>query len=148
LWAVSLGAALLLVKSALPTTLHDALQASWPGAARLLAFSGYALTDYPLSMLVALNFLAAAHIGRAGRVLLLCARPVRAFASYTLTTYLFHVPLLVLFWDVLGLSGRTCLAALAASIIVVGSLTERRRRAFRALLAGAAAWRGSWNHAR
>jgi peptidoglycan/LPS O-acetylase OafA/YrhL len=148
LWAVSLCAALLLVKSGLPTRLHDALQGRWPGVAHQLAFSGYVLTDYPLAVLVALNFYAAAHIRRLGRVLLLCAPPIRACASYTLTTYLFHVPLLVLSWDVLHLPAGACLAALAASIAVVGNLTERRRRAFRAWLAGAPNVLGDWNHAR
>ena len=136
LWAVSLCAALLLVKSAVPMRLHDGFQASWPEAARLLAFSASPLTDYPLAMLVALNFYAAAHLGRAGRVLLPFARPIRALASCTLTTYLFHVPLLVLFWDVLRLPAGACLAALAASIAVVASLTEHRRRDLRALLSG------------
>ncbi len=81
LWAVSLGAALILVKSGLPIKLHDACQDRWPEAARLLAFSGSPLTDYPLAMLVGLNFFAAAHIRRAGRFLLLAASPIRACAS-------------------------------------------------------------------
>ena len=136
LWAISLLAALLLVKSGLPIRLHDAFQARWPEAARLLAFSASPLTDYPLAMLVALNFYAAAHLGRVGRVLLPFARPIRALASCTLTTYLFHIPFLVLFWDVLRLPPGPCLAALAASIAVVASLTEHRRKELRALLSG------------
>jgi peptidoglycan/LPS O-acetylase OafA/YrhL len=134
LWAGSLGAALLLVKSALATTLHEAFQARWPHAASMLAYSGYPLTDYPLATLVALNFFAVGHLRRIGRVLLLFARPIRTCASYTLTTYLFHLPLLVLFWDVLHIPAWLCVVALAASIIVAGRLSEHRRLDLRVVL--------------
>ena len=56
-------------------------------------------------------------------------------ASFTLTTYLFHLPLLVLFWDVLHTPPWVCLLSLAGSIFVIGCLTEHRRRELRALLA-------------
>ena len=101
LWACSLISAVLLIKSAIGTALHDRFLASWPKTAALLAYSGYPLTDYALALLVALNFYAAAHAPRLGRVLLPLARPIRLLASFTLTIYLFHLPLLILFWDVL-----------------------------------------------
>jgi peptidoglycan/LPS O-acetylase OafA/YrhL len=135
LWAGSLAAALLLIKSALATTLHDAFLAEWPRAAALLAYSGYPLTDYPLAILVAANFYAAAYAHRLGKLFLAFARPIRLFASFTLTIYLFHLPLLVLFHDALHVSGWLCLGAVAASIVVLGYLTEHRRGELRALLA-------------
>ena len=102
---------------------------------RLAGISGYPLTDYPLAILVALNFYAAAHAHRLGRVLLPLAKPIRFLASFTLTIYLFHLPLLLLFWDVLHTPAWICLVALFSSIVGIGYLTEHRRRDLRALLA-------------
>jgi hypothetical protein len=50
-------------------TLHDAFLAKWPRAAAMLAYSGYPLTDYPLALLVAMNFFAAAHAHCLGKLL-------------------------------------------------------------------------------
>jgi peptidoglycan/LPS O-acetylase OafA/YrhL len=135
LWACTLIAAVLLIKSAIGTTLHDRFLAGWPKTAALLAYSGYPLTDYALALLVALNFYAAAHAYSLGRVLLLLAKPIRLLASFTLTIYLFHLPLLILFWDVLHTPAWICLVALFSSIVGIGYLTEHRRRDLRALLA-------------
>jgi hypothetical protein len=52
-----------------------------------------------------------------------------------LTIYLFHLPLLVLFWDVLHTGPAVCLLAVSGSIIGLGYLTEHRRKHLRALLA-------------
>jgi peptidoglycan/LPS O-acetylase OafA/YrhL len=134
LWACSLGAAILLVKSGVGTMLHGAFRDEWPRAAALLAYSASPLTDYPLAILVAMNFYAAAQARRIGTVLLVFARPIRLLASFTLTIYLFHLPLLVLFRDALDTSGLICLGAVLVSIIGLGYLTEHRRGDFRALL--------------
>ncbi len=135
LWSCSLVAAVLLIKSAVPTKLHDVFQSQSPQMATLLAYSGSPLTDYILAVLVAVNFYATAHVYRFGRILRPLAIPIRVMASFTLTTYLFHLPLLVLFWDVMHLAPWVCLLALVGSIVVIGCLTEHRRRDLRALLA-------------
>ncbi len=134
-WICSLVAAALLIKSAIPTKLHDIFQSHSPQTATLLAYSGSPLTDYALAVLVAVNFCATAHAFRFGRILLPFARPIRSIASFTLTTYLFHLPLLVLFWDVLHTPPWVCLLAVVGSIVLIGCLTEHRRRDLRALLA-------------
>ncbi len=135
LWVCSLVAAALLVKSTAPTRIHDAFQARWPEVARLLGYSGYPLTDYLLAILMAINFRAVAYADRLGRVLLPIAKPIRLTASFTLTIYLFHLPLLVLFWDVLHMPPAVCVLALLGSTIGIGCLTEHRRRSLRTLLA-------------
>jgi peptidoglycan/LPS O-acetylase OafA/YrhL len=135
LWICSLVAAALLVKTAVPTKLHDVFQSRSPHTAALLAYSGSPLTDYALAVLVAVNFYATAHMAWLRRIFLPLARPIRLVASFTLTTYLFHLPLLVLFWDVLHTPSWVCLLALTGSIVVIGSLSEHRRRKLRALLA-------------
>jgi peptidoglycan/LPS O-acetylase OafA/YrhL len=133
-WLLTGAAGALLVKSAVPTLLHDLFRARWPETASPLAYSGFPLTDYPLAFLVALNFTAAAQMRSAGRVLLRFARVIRACASYTLTIYLFHLPLLVLFWDVLRFPPWACCLSVAASIVIIGTVTEHRRRSVRAFL--------------
>jgi peptidoglycan/LPS O-acetylase OafA/YrhL len=135
LWMCSLIVAALLIKSAVPTKLHDVFQSHSPRTAALLAYSGSPLTDYALAVLVAANFYATAHAFRFGRILLPFARPIRLMASFTLTTYLLHLPLLVLFWDLLSLPPWVCLLALAVSIVVIGCMTEHRRRDLRTILA-------------
>jgi peptidoglycan/LPS O-acetylase OafA/YrhL len=135
LWICSLVAAALLIKSAVPTRLHDIFQSHSPQMAALLAYSSSPLTDCALAALIAVNFYATAHAYRLGRILLPLAAPIRLMASFTLTTYLFHLPLLVLFWDVLHTPPWICLLSLAGSIFVIGYLTEHRRRELRALLA-------------
>ena len=135
LWICSLVAAALLIKSGVATKLHDVLQWYSPRTAALLAYSGSPLTDYALAVLVAVNFYATAHAFRFGRILLPFARPIRVMASFTLTTYLFHLPLLVLFWDVMHVSPWVCVLALVGLLVIIGCLTEHRRRALRALLA-------------
>jgi hypothetical protein len=140
LWTCSLVAAVVLIKSSVAIKIHDALQSHSPHTAALLAYSGSPLTDYALAILVAVNFFAMAHARRFGRILVQIAKPIRLMASFTLTTYLFHLPLLVLFWDVLHASPGVCLLALTGSIVAIGSLTEHRRRDLRAALAVTAGW--------
>jgi hypothetical protein len=135
LWLCSLVAAVLLVKSAIPTKVHDAFQARYPVAATRLEYSGYPLTDYALAVLMVVNFRAVAYMPRLGRILRPFASYIRLAASFTLTIYLFHLPLLVLFWDVLHTGPAVCLLAVSGSIIGIGYLTEHRRKHLRALLA-------------
>jgi peptidoglycan/LPS O-acetylase OafA/YrhL len=135
LWVASAGAALLLFKSGLRYTLNAALAVRWPDMASLFqSSSGYLLTDYPMAALIAANFYATAYYGRISRPLIALAGPIRICASYTPTIYLFHMPLLVLFADVLKLPALLCPLAMAASIVPIGYLTEHRRRELRAFL--------------
>ena len=75
LWICSLVAAALLIKSAVPTRLHDIFQSHSPQMATLLAYSSSPLTDYALAVLVAVNFYATAHAYQLGRILLPLAAP-------------------------------------------------------------------------
>jgi peptidoglycan/LPS O-acetylase OafA/YrhL len=134
LWVGSAGAALLLFKSGMRYTLNEALTVHWPDMASLLQGSGYLLTDYPMAAFVAANFYATAYLGRISRPLIVLAGPIRTCASYTLTIYLFHMPLLVLCADVLKLPAILCPLATAAFIVPIGYLTEHRRREMRAFL--------------
>lgn len=103
-----------------------------------LTFSKYFVGDYLLGLLVFLNFAGMRAVSpRLAPVLLTVERPVRVLAGYTLTLYLLHQPLF-LFWAALlpgdpnGYSYWWAVTALvAASVALVGRLTEKKRGALR-----------------
>lgn len=97
-------------------------------------FSKFFPTDYILGILVFLNFAGMRGVSaRIAPLLLKIERPVRFLAGYTLTLYLLHQPLF-LFWgsvlrgDPAGYNfwGLTT-ALVAASVFVIGYITESRR---------------------
>lgn len=97
--------------------------------------------DLLLAPIVAMNFVAAANIRALGAVLLRRKRPIANAASYTLSIYLYHMPLFVIVYGTLGL-GRSdgadalmTLAGVGLLIVALGRLTEHRRTAWRAWLA-------------
>jgi peptidoglycan/LPS O-acetylase OafA/YrhL len=114
-----------------------------PQAFEQLAFSRWFLGDYLLGPLVMLHFAGMRRVaGRLAAVLGLVERPVRALAAYTFTLYLLHQPFF-LFWgavlkgDNKGYGNWWAVTALtAASIALVGALTENRRHRLTAWLRG------------
>ena len=115
------------LKTFLGTSLH-----------RELAFSKWVFTDYLLTLIVCLNFVCMRRIARRyARLALTLERPVRAAASYTFSIYLLHQPL-IYFWAALidlpptgYVRYAAVMAGVFASIVLIGSLTERRRFALR-----------------
>lgn len=91
--------------------------------------------DYLLGAIVAANFVAAASMGSYLRGLVRWQTPIRYLASFTLSSYLLHMPLTVLIWSGFGVHSVAAYALLlVAGIFVVGSLTERRHRTIRQAL--------------
>jgi hypothetical protein len=83
--------------------------------------------DYLLALIVAANFIAAASLGNRLRLLFNLEKYIRYFASFTLSVYLFHMPLTVLIWNGLGVRSPTGFAVLLVlGIFLLGSLTERK----------------------
>lgn len=101
---------------------------------RELAFSKWFLTDYLLTLIVGLNFFGMQRIARRYQsAALLLEKPIRATAAYTFSIYLLHQPL-IYFWAALidlpatGYARYAAvMAAVFASIVLIGSMTERRR---------------------
>lgn len=97
-------------------------------------FSKFFLSDYLLGVLVFSNFAAMRTLSsHAAPVLLALERPIRFLASFTLSLYLLHQPLF-LFWgavlrgDPVGYAYWWSTTALvAASVLVIGSITEGKR---------------------
>ena len=99
-----------------------------------LRFSSLAGGDYMLTVLVAVNFLAAAKLAHLGAWLLRMKAAIRAAAACTLTVYLVHMPLTVLAVAGLGLDGWPLIAAVVVPLVPLAAMTEMRRPALRRLL--------------
>lgn len=88
--------------------------------------------DYVLGLLVAANFIAAASMGPYLAGLARWRTPIRYLASFTLSSYLLHMPLTVLIWNGFGIhASLPYVLLLGAGIFLIGSLTERRNRSIR-----------------
>lgn len=88
--------------------------------------------DYFLAIVIAANFIAVASLDQYTCFLRGYERSIRYLASFTLSVYLFHMPLTVLIWN--GLQIRSVsgfLIVLGIGIFVLGSLTERQNKWYR-----------------
>jgi peptidoglycan/LPS O-acetylase OafA/YrhL len=103
-----------------------------------LNFSKFFLSDYLLGILVFLNFAGMRRVSDSlAPVLLRLERPIRWLASYTLSLYLLHQPLL-LFWAAVlrgdpsghGYWALTT-ALVAVSVWAIGWATENKRHVFK-----------------
>ena len=97
---------------------------------------------YPIAFLVAANFVAVANMRLSKIILPHLNRFARKVSSYTLTIYLFHMPLFFAFHSVgighNGLGGKLFLFLLSgAAIVLIAPLTEHKRLAWRNGLAKA-----------
>ena len=103
-----------------------------------LAFSRYFIGDWFIGLLVLANFAGFRAIAPAfAKIFNPFESPIRFFASYTLTIYLFHQPLLLLFSALINGDPETSsfywitLAATLFTSFIIGSLTEIKREKFR-----------------
>jgi len=88
--------------------------------------------DYLLGLIVAVNFIAAGSKADYLSFLQAFARPIRYLASFTLSIYLFHMPLTVLLWNGLQIrSPAAFFGLLAGAIFILGALTERNNKLLR-----------------
>jgi peptidoglycan/LPS O-acetylase OafA/YrhL len=83
--------------------------------------------DFLLGLIVSAHFIAVASLGGYLNPLLRAAAAIRTLASFTLSSYLYHLPLTVLLWNGLGVrSPALFYCLLFAGIVVLGSFTERQ----------------------
>jgi peptidoglycan/LPS O-acetylase OafA/YrhL len=106
-----------------------------------MTFSNHFLSDYILAILVFFNFTAMRLICRKfANILSWLEKPIRFFASYTLTLYLTHYPLFLFWGSILEVDPHqrkywwmtTVLVAL--SVFCIGSITENRRHVLKSFL--------------
>lgn len=106
-----------------------------PVAMEMMRGANLFVGDFLLGLIVAANFVAVANISTAFRRMERLAQPIRYCASFTFSTYLYHMPLAVLLWN--GLAVRSAVGfygLLLLSIFVLAQCTERRVMFLRAAL--------------
>lgn len=115
--------------------IRDVLRALSPEFVASLKGSNQFLGDLILGVLVTANFAAVASMGSHLRPLFKIERQVRYASSFTLSAYLYHMPLAVLIWNGLGVHNAVgFLVVLTALIFALGVVTERRVKFFRRVL--------------
>lgn len=92
--------------------------------------------DILLGIMVTAHFAAARVLAEDFTILVRFQAWIRYLASFTLSTYLFHMPLAVLIWNGLEVRAPAMFGVLlVGGIFVLGSLTERRNLHYRERLA-------------
>lgn len=87
---------------------------------------------YPLAVIVSLNFIAVQNLHFAKKQIIKLKKIAQKISSYTLTIYLFHMPLFYLFYSFgIGnndVSGKVFLCVLSTvSVLIIAPRTEHRR---------------------
>ena len=91
--------------------------------------------DFILGLFVTANFTAIASLGTCLRPLRHVEKTIRYASTYTLSTYLYHMPLAVLIWNGFGVHDAISFSCLMIGFIVaLGMLTERRVGFYRVVL--------------
>ena len=110
------------------------LKQATAGQSYRLGASQGLIADYLLTVAVVANFAAAANLSPIGNALLPVRHTVTGAASFTLSIYLYHSPLLALFREGLGIGSLAgaaglivALLLLAPSILALGLVTEQQR---------------------
>jgi peptidoglycan/LPS O-acetylase OafA/YrhL len=103
-----------------------------PDFMKSLNGSNQFIGDYLLGVIVASNFIAAASISRMLDFLRVFEQPIRYLASFTLSVYLFHMPLAVFIKNGLHVgSVAPFILLLLTGIFILGSFTERKNKLLR-----------------
>jgi len=139
LFAVSALAAFAFFWTGTSQAIRSLMQATSPDFINSLKASNRFAGDMILGVFVAANFAAVASLGSSMRPLIGIKRQVGYASSFTLSAYLYHMPLTVLIWNGMDVHDPMGFLAILASLtIALGYATERRvklaRRTFRKLL--------------
>lgn len=103
--------------------------------AREFAFSRCFITDYPLALIIAANFIGFRNIShRFGSILIPLERPIRWLAGLTFPLYIIHQPLLLFFSALINGDPHThgfyveVVACTLLTVAIVGTYVERKRK--------------------
>ncbi len=122
-------------------SIRASLQQAAPGLMSHLQWSNRFAGDYLLCLIVLANFIAARDMENVlGRALARHKAVINRAASYTLSIYLYHMPLMVIFGSLLAplslgrARGFLVMAMLVPTIILLAQATELQLRPFRAII--------------
>jgi peptidoglycan/LPS O-acetylase OafA/YrhL len=113
----------------------------WPAIWAELDGANQFIGDYLLGLCVALNFMAASRLPTLLHLLQPIERLIRLLASFTLSTYLYHMPVAALIW--VGAGIREPLPFLGLTLLgiaALGSMTERQLPLARRAVAALVSW--------
>jgi len=115
--------------------IRGVMRAAAPEFVDSLKGSNQFLGDLILGVFVAANFAAAASLGSHLRSLFRIERQVRYVSSFTLSAYLYHMPLTILIWNGMGVHHAVnFLVVLSSLTIALGYVTERRVKLLRRVI--------------
>lgn len=115
--------------------IREGLRPDVPEITSILRVSNLFIGDTILAFIIAVNFVAVASFAGSAASILDRCKPIFAFAaSCTLSVYLFHLPIITLAKE-WGLTGITPMIATLVLPVMLASLTEHRRKSWRAVLA-------------
>ena len=116
-------------------TIRTAMAAQWPTFMRSIHGANQFVGDFFMGLVVSANFIAAANLTTMFKAVIKVEKPIRYLASFTFSTYLYHMPLAVLLWNGLAIhSAAQFYGLLFIGIFVLAQATERRVTYFRALM--------------
>src|SRR4051794_386602 len=101
---------------------------------RRIGGSNAFIGDYLIALIITVNFAAVASVPKIGDVLLRAKQSVSLVASFTLSIYLYHIPLLVLLHKIGGGSVLVTVGGMTMGFLVLGLMTEHKRTTLRWLM--------------
>lgn len=141
LFVLSAMAAFIFFWTGSSIAIRTALTRSFPELMGWLHGANQFVGDFLLGLIVTAHFAAARSLEGRFRVLLKREVQIKYLASFTLSIYLFHMPLMVLIWNGLQVHAAWAfLPLLAGGILLLGSLTERRNGIYRNHAMNGLAW--------
>lgn len=91
--------------------------------------------DWILGLIVAINFIAVSSLPNLSKIFSPAEKLIRLLSSYTLSIYLYHMPLAALLWIGLGVNNPFYFFIILITIVVIlGNFTERRVNIYRSSL--------------
>jgi hypothetical protein len=116
-------------------TIRTAMAAQWLTFMLSIHGANQFVGDFLMGLLVSANFIAAANLTTIFKGVIRFEKPIRYLASFTFSTYLYHMPLAVLLWNGLAIhSVAGFYGFLAVGIFLLAQVTERRVTYFRAFM--------------
>jgi hypothetical protein len=118
----------------LAVTLRTNMDAMLPWPMSQIGASRRFIGDYVIALLITVNFASVVSVPKISSLVIKVKSPISLAASFTLSIYLYHIPLLSLFRGGFECPALMTLIMIAAGIIVLGLVTEHKRTALRNLM--------------
>ena len=113
--------------------IREGMKNFWPAPMSVTRGSGMFVGDFLFGIIVTANFAAAASLKM--RFLYRIQSAIKYLSSFTFSAYVFHMPLVILIWNGVGVHEAIAFyPLLALTIFAFGQLTERQTKFYRSLL--------------